>query len=178
MGEEKLMTEADFVSALRTWASGVYFRSRAALLQTHGSGQLRRELERYVEALRRGDGYKVSFRFPRHGVFRHYGAGRGWVIVDGKPVRGQRVLSLREIAGKKMNKRAYSLLERGDSHKEVRETKVPFGGSESPSRTPLDWLDRYIVSGTGKLADTAAEYYGDVAFRNVLKEIDKAKIGK
>ena len=70
------------------------------------------------------------------------------------------------------------LLERGYSHKDVRETKVAFGGSESPSRTPLDWLDRYIVSGTGKLADTAAEYYGDVAFRNVLKEIDKAKIGK
>lgn len=178
MGEEKLMTEADFVSALRTWASGVYFRSRAALLQTHGSGQLRRELERYVEALRRGDGYKVSFRFPRHGVFRHYGAGRGWVIVNGRPVRGERIRSLREIAGRKMNATAAALLKQGYSHKELREDKVVFEDSTPSARTPLDWLDRYIVSGTGKLADTAAEYYGDVAFRNVLKEIDKAKIGK
>ena len=147
MAEEKMMTEAEFVTALRTWTSGVYFRSRAALLQTHGSGRLRRELERYVDAFRRGDGYKISFRFPRYGVFRHYGAGRGWKIANGRPIRERRILSLREIAGKKRN-----------------------------DRTPLDWLDGYIASGTGKLADTAAEYYGDMAFRNVLKEIDKARI--
>lgn len=178
MSAEKLMTEAEFVSAMKTWTSGVYFRSRASLQQTHGSGELRNRLERYVDPLRNAEGYKIAFRFPRHGVFRHYGAGRGWVIVNGRPVRGERILSLREIQEKRANATAQAMLKRGDSLREVRRTKVTYDRLSKAVRTPLDWLDGHITARMEALADMAVEYYGDHALRNVLKEIDKAKIVK
>ena len=172
------MTEAEFVAAMREWASGVWARARGTLARTRGSGRLREELARFVDAMRGGAGYKVTFRFPRHGVFRHYGAGRGWVVVNGRPVRGRRVLSLRELAGRRSNAVADSMLARGYGRAEVRRAKRVYGGGGGRPRTPLDWLDGHIDAARGRLADTAAEFYGDAALRRVLEEIDKAKVVK
>ena len=62
---------------------------------------------------------KITFQFPRHGVFRAYGVG------NGQPITG--------ITAKK--------------------TFV--------KRTPNDWIDEPINKNIEKLADIAAEFYGD-----------------
>lgn len=172
----QLMTEEEFIAALRRWATQVQSRARMTLAQTQGTGNLSGHLYRYVDRLRHS--HRVAFRFPQYGVFRHYGAGRGWVIVNGIPTRGERVWSLREQAERRTNGTVISLLKKGLSRRDIRSMKVTYSRPSRKPRTPLDWLDRHVSAGTASLADTAAAYYGDQALRNVLAEIDKVKIVK
>lgn len=178
MSDEKLMTVEEFDAALKKWAAQISSLSRNTLFQTHGSGELFRNLHNYVDPIKDNTGRRVAFKFPRHGVFRHYGAGRGYVIINGKPVRGYRVLSLREIANKQTNAEAQELLKQGYSMKYVRSAKKEYVEQKRIARKPLNWLDQHITNNSQTLTDLSVRFYGDQSLETLLKQIERIKIVK
>lgn len=94
---------------------------------------------------------EVKFNFARHGVFLHYGVGRGY-----KKVKGSRVVS----RVKKNKAGSYNNI------------------NGSIKRHPVDWFDVVIRRGVKDLADTAQRFYGDQAMRDILNDIDKYLIEK
>lgn len=172
------MTVSEFDAALKKWASHITSLAKAKLSTTKGTGELQQNLQDYVDPIKNKTGRRIAFKFPRHGVFRHYGAGRGYIIVNGQPVRGHRVLSLREIAAGRTNEEARDMAARGYSNRAIRHAKKAYQSNPKIARKPLDWLDGYIGANTGTLADISAQFYGDASVEQVLKQIDKTKIVK
>lgn len=178
MSNEKLMTVEDFDTALREWAKKVDAQSRRIISQMHGSGELYQKLHEYVDDIKQGTGKRIAFKFPRHGVFRHYGAGRGYVIINGKPVRGYRVLSVKELQEKKMNPIAWEMLSKGYSMSYVRKAKIVTESENSVQRKPLNWLDQFITANAKELTDISLQFYGDQSVEALLKQIERVKIVK
>ena len=178
MSDNILMTVEEFDSALKKWADKVKGLSRITLNQTHSSGELWRELHDYVDPLQDQVSRRIAFKFPRHGVFRHYGAGRGYVIINGKPVKGYRVLSLREIQEKRTNQEALDLLKKGYSYSFVKKNKKTYDNDKTVARKPLNWLDSHIASNFQTLADIASEFYGDQCLEQLLKQVQRIQIVK
>lgn len=180
MAEEHLMTEAEFDAKLRQWTAGVHAQSLAILSSgTHGKGNLKESLMHYVDHMRSEGGRHIAFRFEPYGVFRQYGAGRGWVIVNGVPVPGYRVVSLKDrYIRANWGEEATKLLQRGYRTTTVREKKLKRKTKVKRERTPLDWLDGHIQAAAPILADIAQEYWGDVALWTLDQEIKQAKIIK
>ena len=85
MDSDKLLTVQEFNNLVTKWAMRVRARSRATLSSgTHGTGQLATTLGQFVDKKSPTDAaYKVKFQFSRYGAFRAYGAGRGWVVING-----------------------------------------------------------------------------------------------
>lgn len=178
--EDKGITEAKFDEQLRVWAGRVRIGAFATLTsETHGTGRLANTLAHYVDKMRDQKGRHIAFRFEQYGVFRQYGAGRGYVVVNGVPVPGSRVVSLREMKNGTFRKNAgyIALRKRGFTDKQAKSAKNVGGEGKKP-RVPLDWLDGKISDQAPKLADIAQEYFGDVAMRSVALEIENAKIVK
>lgn len=174
------MTEAEYDARLRQWAQGVRSRARLTLSSgTHGTGQLSDGLRDYVDKMRDGSGRHIAFRFESYGVFRHYGAGRGWVVVNGRAVPGYRVVSLKDryrTAG--WDAEAREMLKRGFSRNDVRSAKRTTNRDPRKKREPLDWLDGQIRSGASELADISQSYWGDVALQAISQQIEQARIDK
>lgn len=173
-----LMTDQEFDAYLRNWAMRVQMSAVFKLMNnTHSTGQLASSLKEYVDKMRDGIGRHIAFRFPQYGVFRAYGAGRGWVVIGGKPVKGYRVLSQREIREHKTNTLAQKLLQRGWKWGEVKKAKIADTSIEARRRA-LDWIDGEIKKRQDEVADWAVAFFGDKALEGVLREIDKSKIVK
>lgn len=102
---------------------------------------------------------RVRFRFARHGIYVHYGVGRGWIRKSNAIVRG----FLTDEA--KTSKR-----------KNISRENLPAG--ERKGRKPVDWFDMEIKLGMKELADITQEYYGDEAMRSLLEKLDKFLIQK
>ena len=82
--EEKFMTVVDFNDKVRDWGKVIVRNAKMTLMQTKGSGKLADELNTFFDQLSTVEPfYKVKFSFLRYGVFRAYGAGRGYVIING-----------------------------------------------------------------------------------------------
>lgn len=96
-----------------------------------------------------GEVYRIRYSFERHGVFLHYGVGRGYVRNGDTVTRGVR-------AGKK-------------------DFIVKNG---SINRKPVDWFDVEIKSGISVLADIAQEYHGDKALQGFAEVNKNALIDK
>lgn len=178
MSDEKLMTVEEFDTALKKWAAQISSLSRNTLFQTHGSGELFRNLHDYVDPIKDNTGRRIAFKFPRHGVFRHYGAGRGYIIVNGQPVRGYRVLSVRELKEKTLNPIAQEMLSKGYSMSYVRKAKIVTQSDKPIPRKPLNWLDQHITHNSKTLTDISVRFYGDQSLEALLKQIDRIKIVK
>lgn len=180
MDEEHFMTEAEFDAKLRQWTASVHAQSLAILSSgTHGKGNLKESLMHYVDHMRSEGGRHIAFRFEPYGVFRQYGAGRGWVIVNGVPVPGYRVVSLKDrYRPSKWGEAAQQMLKQGYRRSDVREAKMKRHTEVRKERTPLDWLDGRIQAAAGQLADIAQQYWGDVALHSLDQQITKAKIVK
>ena len=176
-----LLTVEEFTRAVNKWAQQVAMAAKATLgASTHGTGSLAEHLQQFVDKAS-GDApaYKVKFHFDRYGVFRAYGAGRGYVIMNGQIVRGRRVRSYDEIKRKFWNTEASSMLERGYSVKEVNaEKKYRLDDGSIIRRSRLDWIDRHIHNDIEHLADVCQEYWGDDAARQLLLHLDQMKIVK
>ena len=172
------MTVSEFDDKIKQWAKNITSLAKAKLSATNGTGELQQNLHNYVDPIKNKTGRRIAFKFPRHGVFRHYGAGRGYIIVNGQPVRGHRVLSLREIAAGLTNSEAQDMAARGYTNRAIRSAKKAYQSNKRIAREPLDWLDGYIGANTGPLADISAQFYGDASVEQVLKQIDKTKIVK
>jgi len=178
--EEKFMTVLEFNDKVRNWGKHIVSKAKMTLAQTHGSGKLAEELNTFFDQLSKIEPfYKVKFSFMRYGVFRAYGAGRGYVIINGVPVRGYRVRSYKEIDAKTYGIDASEMLKRGYSRTDVNKAKkVKMDDLRRVARTPLDWLDGHINANIGNLADTAQQFYGDDALKQILQNFPKTKIKK
>ena len=88
MSEEKLLTVEQFNNQVTKWTLVVKRKAKRTLSEkTHASGRLATNIDQFVDKLSDHDpAYKVKFNFLRYGVYRSYGAGRGYVIVNGVPV--------------------------------------------------------------------------------------------
>lgn len=176
--KDGLITEQEFDAYLRSWALRVEMSAKFNLAaNTHSTGNLMESLRKFVDKMRNGVGRHIAFKFPQYGVFRAYGAGKGWVIVNGVPVKGHRVLSAREIREKKLNNLAAQMLKRGYSFSEVKRAKVADRSVTDPRR-PLDWIDGEVKKRQDELADMSVGFFGDKALAGILRELDKAKIIK
>lgn len=164
---------------MNLWAMRIRQMARGSLAQTNGSGQLALHIDKFVDKLSDHDpAYKVKFNFLRYGVFRHYGAGRGYVIMNGIPVRGYRVRSVREISRKEFGTEASEMLKRGYTVKDVNAAKKVNEGDMRRARTALNWIDKHIEANVDGLADLVQRFYGDDALKQMLKNFDKLKIVK
>ena len=184
MEEEKLMTEAEYDQRLREWSRMVHQRAQTALVVgTHATGRLAESIQHFVDKMKDGKGRHIAFRFDPYGVFRQYGAGRGWVIINGVPVPGYRVVPLRLRYGAANSRlwgiEAQEMLHRGWNRSQVRNAKMVFTEREQGhKREPLDWLDGNIQIGANELANIAQSYWGDVALASLAQQLQKAKIKK
>lgn len=179
MAEEHLMTVEEFNQAITKWALKIRAQSRSSLRQTHASGQLAININQFVDKESPDKpAYKIKFNFLRYGVFRAYGAGRGYVIVNGVPVRGYRVRSEREIKKRIFGGEAKEMLENGYRPREINVAKKVYKDKRKVRRTSLDWIDRHIRAGVDELADAVQEFYGDEALRQMLKNFNKLQIKK
>lgn len=175
---DSLMTDREFDAYLRNWAMRVQMSAVFNLMNnTHSTGHLASNVREFVDRMRNGVGRHIAFRFPQYGIFRAYGAGRGWVVIGGKPVKGYRVLSVREIKERQTNGLAQSLLKKGWKLSEVKRAKIADTSAEA-RRTALDWIDGEVKKRQAEVAEEAVAFFGDKALASILAELDKAKIVK
>lgn len=178
--KDGLMTVEEFNLQVNKWSLQIALAAKATLRdKTHGTGNLANYVTRFVDKTSNDSpAYKVKFQFDRYGVFRAYGAGRGYVILNGQIVRGYRVRSVRDIQLKRYSSLASRMLQKGYSRQEVNTAKIYGEGNSQILRTKLDWIDIHIDSRVERLADLCQEYYGDDALKQILRDIDKMKIVK
>lgn len=175
------MTVEEFTAITHKWARLIEQSARRKLMaDTHSTGTLARELRSFVDQLSKKEPpYKVKFGFERYGVFRAYGAGRGYVVVNGQIVRGTRVRSIRDIKLKRWNTIATEMMVRGYRTAEVNKAKIwKSDDSRIIARTPLDWIDQYISQNIDEFANAVQEFYGDEALQQIANNISKTKIVK
>lgn len=178
--KDGLMTVEEFNLQVNKWSLQIALAAKATLRdKTHGTGNLANYVTRFVDKTSNDSpAYKVKFQFDRYGVFRAYGAGRGYVILNGQIVRGYRVRSVRDIQLKRYSSLASRMLQKGYSRQEVNTAKIYGEGNSQILRTKLDWIDVHIDSKVERLADLCQEYYGDEAAKQILTHLDKIKIVK
>lgn len=176
MAEEKLMTVEEFTAITRRWALLIEQSARAKLMsETHSSGNLARQLRGFVDSLSPKDPpYRVKFRFERYGVFRAYGAGRGYVVYNGILSRGYRLKT--KSTFEQWQNIVEDSLKKGMTSKEINAQKGILIGDVR--RRPLDWIDGIINRQIGELADSVQEFYGDKAVEQALQGLNKVKINK
>lgn len=179
MNDEQLMSVEEFNNRVTLWAMRIKRQAKGTLQQTHSSGRLALHIDQFVDKLSDHDpAYKVKFNFLRYGVFRAYGAGRGYVIVNGVPVRGYRVRSDSEIRKKVFNPEAGEMLKRGYTTRQVNTAKRVNTDDLRVARKALDWIDCHIRAGMDDLADLVQEFYGDEALKQMLENFGKLQIKK
>lgn len=105
---------------------------------------------------------EVSFRFARHGLFIHYGVGRGY-IREGNSVRPGRRYAGDEIG---------ALLNRGYTRKEISKMRHYYSKENEP-RKPIDWFDVEIRKGMKHLVDYACDLYLDKAMYAIKEQMEK-----
>lgn len=81
---DKLMSIEEFNDKVRGWT--VKTRSQMAQSAPVDSGTLRSSLS-YALSKNFGHISKINYKFPRHGVFVHYGVGRGYKRSGGTVVK-------------------------------------------------------------------------------------------
>lgn len=178
---EKLLTTDEFNKLVRKWGDRVRLLAQSTLATgTHSTHSLQNYLTVFVdEDDKSKSAYKLKFHFERYGVYRAYGAGRGYVIANGNIVRGARIRTNREIKERKISEVANAYLAKGYSMREVNMLKTYKVGSEKTvTRTPLDWIDRHVDANLSQLADLVQEYYGDKALSQLLQDFNNIKIVK
>lgn len=102
---------------------------------------------------------KIAFQFAQHGVFWHYGVGRGYVREGGKVVRGRNSTSVEKLVAARKNRVA---------------GKVLNAENTAIKRQPKEWFDPIYEKRIDSLGDILANYHGDDFFA----EFDRMKINR
>ncbi len=179
MNDPELMTVEEFNNRVSKWAMTVRQQARATLAQTKGSGRLAMLIDKFTDKLSDHDPvYKIKFNFLRYGVYRAYGAGRGYVIVNGLPVRGSRLRSDKAIRKDYFSLESGKWLKKGYSVSQINKAKMVDNDNTRIARAPLNWIDKHIEGGVQPLADLVQGFYGDEALRQMLKNFNNLKIIK
>ena len=167
------MTESEYELQLNQWAANAKTQMASILSSgTHGTGYSPKNIKVQVRDNRKTGGHWIGFKFPKYGVFVHYGVGRGWVRQGGTVVRGNRVKKGSEI-WHQMKKRGYST-------KELSKTSIPVASnpSKGKARKPLDWFDKVLKAHINELADIAADFYGDDCQEKLGEMLERMMIRK
>ena len=171
--ENQLKTPRQFNKEVAGWAKKVRSISVQILQRTNGSGRLRNELQaRLLKDREGGPAYVgLGFKFWRYGVYREYGAGRGYIVKDGVIMRGRSEWYSKTGRQKLLNK--------GYSEYRIRRMRKTDDWERYSViwRNPLPWLDPPITQNIEKLADISGEYYGDLALKKILNTFTKITIG-
>lgn len=143
----KLITEDQFNESVRNWTV-VTRRKMRTNIQSDTKQDSKEWKGRKSKKLSQSIFYRfrkqfgsissIRYSFERHGVFLHYGVGRGY---------------------KKMGNSIYRVKKRKSGNYEV---------NGDIKRKQIDWFDVEIRTGLSKLAYAAQEYYGDEALRKIL----------
>lgn len=131
-----------FNKAIESWGSKIerLLKMNLIYLAQKGKGTLESQLR--LKTYKAFDEiYRVTYHFPRHGVFFQKGVGRGHVMVNNTVVRG------------------------------VKSNRVVTLGKGGINRDPKDWYNKTMNEETPHLADTIAEHKADSAVLNVLQGI-------
>lgn len=175
----QLMTAEEFNAAVKQWTSD---RRRRAISNVTANtdksvrqwkGRKTPKLARSVSGRvknRNGVAERIAYAFERHGVFFHYGVGRGYIKVGNSLVRGYRIDSSKELVA--------AHRKRGDNDKDIKMMKHAYKHTGHMVRRPVNWMDVELDKGLYMLADIAQEFYGDKAMNDVLSQMDKIKITK
>lgn len=169
---QRQMTESEYELQLNQWAANAK-KMMASILSsgTHGTGYSPKNIKVQVRDNRKTGGHWIGFKFPKYGVFVHYGVGRGWVRQGGTVVRGNRVKKGSEI-WHQMKKRGYST-------KELSKASIPMASKKpGKGRKPLDWFDKVLKAHINELADVAAEFYGDDSREKLGEMLERMTIKK
>ena len=171
---QRQMTESEYELKLNQWAANAKTQMASILSSgTHGTGYSPKNIKVQVRDNRKTGGHWIGFKFPKYGVFVHYGVGRGWVRQGGTVVRGNRVKKGSEI-WHQMKKRGYST-------KELSKASIPVASnkpSKGKGRKPLDWFDKVLKAHINELADIAAEFYGDDSREKLGEMLERMTIKK
>ena len=106
---------------------------------------------------------QISFSFARHGLFIHYGVGRGYILEGNKVKYGRR------LQGDEVGR----LLNRGYSRKEIAKMRFRYKDEGENKREPIDWFDVEIRKGMKWLAEYAGDFYGEKAMNAIVEQIEK-----
>ncbi|OCW94225.1 hypothetical protein A9168_08345 [Macellibacteroides sp. HH-ZS] len=162
---QKSITVAEFNRQVQDWTYQVRSRALTRLAEaTTGeySGKAKRS---FTPSLKYdyGEAYSTGFKFAYYLVFIHYGVGRGYIHKNGTVIRGR------------LNNNKYRTYRKGKPAK----TWKSYNGDNRPiARYGFDWLDIEVRNAVDKLADIAANYHGDKAAKEVMKDSYKLLIDK
>lgn len=145
-GGEIISTEK-YNELTRKWSESTrkLMLGNISTLTSKGKGDLLKSL-RKREHLYYGEVRKITYRFDRHGVFFQKGVGRGYIVMNGKVVRGRKKTK-QEIGSTKQTEGT---------------TKITYSSGKL-QREPKDWFNETIDSKMEQLADIVHEYMGDKA---------------
>lgn len=150
MNKERLVTPEEFNQNVKLWSQKTRNQivSVAPRSDKERGGRHLKEGISYQTKQNYGVVWKTAFKFPKQGIYVHYGVGRGWTRSGGGVVRGK-----------------------SDSYTRKKDYNIT--SSQTKGRTAIDWFNSVIKANIGELADHTQEYYGDEAMRKLLQEIDR-----
>lgn len=148
--DPKQVTPEEFNSKVSSWGSATAVKLKASIssLTSAGKGDLLRRL-RLKTRKEYGEINRLSYEFPRHGVFFHKGVGRGYVMQGGSVVRGRKTDAAT---------RGYA-----DAKGRSVGAMTLFGSTGLFKRKPQEWFNPIIETNITTLADLIAEMKADNA---------------
>jgi hypothetical protein len=159
MSDQKI-SKQQYNQQIKEWTQEMRrsLKSQISMMSSDGKKELVRSL-RYKTKVQDKEIVKISFEFARHGVFWHYGVGRGYIREGGKVIRGRNASSFEKVLAARKNREA---------------GKVLYSGNATIKRKPKEWFDPVYDKKIDSLGDILANYHGDDFF----VEFDKMKIAK
>ena len=157
MAVEKTFSSEDYNKRLGNWGSntGRKIKLTIGMLSQKGKGDLLRSF-RLKTFKFYGEIDRLTFSFPRHGVFWHKGVGRGHVMKNGKVIRGFK-------PGKEISD---YVKEKG------RSVPGPVIIGKVINRKTVEWFDPVLEKGIPHLANMIAEMRADQAVNATKMKIN------
>ncbi len=152
MNNERLITPEEFNHNIKQWSQKARNKmvSTAPRSDKESGGRHLKDSISYQTKESFGVIWKTAFKFPKQGIYVHYGVGRGWTRSGESVIRGK-----------------------SDRYADYRKRDYTITNKNAKGRQATDWFNSVIKANIGKLADYTQEYYGDEATKKLLQEIDK-----
>jgi hypothetical protein len=159
MPDPKTSTE-QYNQQIKEWSQDMRraLKAQISMMSSKGKKELVRSL-RYKTKVQNKEIIKIAFEFSHHGVFWHYGVGRGYIREGGKVIRGRNASKFEKAYAARKNRQA---------------GKVLYSGNAAIKRQPKEWFDPVYEKRIDSLGDILADHHGDDFF----VEFDKMKIAK
>lgn len=153
-----LITPEQFNEKVRGWTISVRQRMAANAPVSSGADSPFRKEEHLKGSIKHlinitdGAASRIKFEFARHGVFVHYGAGRGYGGTKGTTWK---------------NRLGF-----------MKKTSIASRGKMGSGRQAVNWFDNEIEHRYNELGDIVQNFYGDWVLEDMLSKFDRLTIGK